>query len=126
MIKKIPEAELKIMKFIWKMNKAVSSKDVIAAMEEQFYWKQTTTLTLLSRLVNKRHFLCAEKIDRFTHYTVVVGEEEYKNFETRNFFDSIHGNSKKSLMASLYADNILSEKTFESFKESFSSTEEDE
>ncbi|MCC0632635.1 BlaI/MecI/CopY family transcriptional regulator [Clostridioides sp. ZZV15-6388] len=124
MIKKIPEAELKVMKFIWKINKTVPSKEVIIAMEQQFNWKQTTTLTLLARLINK-NFLTAEKIGRFTHYTILVGEEEYKNFETRNFFDTIHDDSKESLMASLYADNILSKKTFESFKESFS-TEENE
>lgn len=125
MIKKIPEAELKVMKFIWKMNKSVSSKEVIIAMEEQFSWKQTTTLTLLARLVKKR-FLSSEKIDRFTHYTVLIGEEEYKNFETKNFFGIIHDNSKESLMASLYADDIVSEETLEFFNEDFNKTKDDE
>ncbi|MCC0666464.1 BlaI/MecI/CopY family transcriptional regulator [Clostridioides sp. ZZV15-6597] len=125
MIKKIPEAELKVMKFIWKMNKTVSSKEVIIAMDEQFNWKQTTTLTLLARLI-KKEFLSAEKLGRFTHYTIIVGEEEYKNFETRNFFGIIHNDSKESLMASLYADNILSEEILESFNEDFNKTKDDE
>ncbi|WLD29455.1 hypothetical protein CDIFMA2_33460 [Clostridioides difficile] len=33
MLKQIPEAELKIMKFIWEINETVISKDVIYAME---------------------------------------------------------------------------------------------
>ena len=125
MIKKIPEAELKVMKFIWEINKTVSSKEVVIAMEEQFNWKQTTTLTLLARLV-KREFLSAKKIDRFTHYTILIGEEKYKNFETKNFFGTIHNNSKKSLMASLYADDIVSEETLEFFNEDFNKTKDDE
>ncbi|WP_334300400.1 BlaI/MecI/CopY family transcriptional regulator, partial [Clostridioides difficile] len=69
MIRKIPQAELKVMKFIWKVDVTVTSKDVIEAMEQKYGWKQTTTLTLLSRLV-KRGFLDAQKIDRYTHYTI--------------------------------------------------------
>lgn len=49
-ITKIPPAELKVMKFIWSSDFTVASKDVIEAMEKLYNWKQTTTLTLLSRL----------------------------------------------------------------------------
>lgn len=67
-ITKIPPAELKVMKFIWSSDFTVASKDVIEAMEKLYNWKQTTTLTLLSRLVNKQ-FLSARKIDRHTLYS---------------------------------------------------------
>ncbi len=60
-ITKIPPAELKVMKFIWSSDFTVASKDVIEAMEKLYNWKQTTTLTLLSRLVNKQ-FLSARKL----------------------------------------------------------------
>ncbi|WP_317910985.1 BlaI/MecI/CopY family transcriptional regulator, partial [Clostridioides difficile] len=50
-ISKIPQAELKVMKFIWEKNDTVTSKETIEAMEQKYGWKQTTTLTLLSRLV---------------------------------------------------------------------------
>ncbi len=69
MIRKIPQAELKVMKFIWKVDATLTSKDVIEAMEPKYGWKQTTTLTLLSRLV-KRRVLDTQKIDRYTHYTI--------------------------------------------------------
>ncbi len=82
-ISKIPQAELKVMKFIWEKNDTVTSKETIEAMERKYGWKQTTTLTLLSRLV-KNIFKC-RKIDRYTHYTIVVGHKEYLSVETKDF-----------------------------------------
>lgn len=106
MIKKIPQAELKVMKFIWRVDATVTSKDVIEAMEKQYGWKQTTTLTLLSRLV-KRGFLDAQKIERYTHYTIVVKHKEYLSFETKDFLSNIHDDSFTSLISALHEDENL-------------------
>ncbi|HGM3506889.1 TPA: BlaI/MecI/CopY family transcriptional regulator [Clostridioides difficile] len=107
-ITKIPPAELKVMKFIWGSDFTVTSKDVIEAMEKLYDWKQTTTLTLLSRLVNKQ-FLSARKIDRHTHYTVLIEEEEYLHFETKTFLDNMHGSSIESFMKSLFKKGVNEE-----------------
>ncbi|MCC0635380.1 MULTISPECIES: BlaI/MecI/CopY family transcriptional regulator [unclassified Clostridioides] len=106
MIKKIPQAELKVMKFIWRVDATVTSKDVIEAMEQEYGWKQTTTLTLLSRLV-KKEFLYAQKIDRYTHYTIVVKQQEYLNFETKDFLSNIHNDSLVSLISALHEDEAI-------------------
>ncbi|MCC0646587.1 BlaI/MecI/CopY family transcriptional regulator [Clostridioides sp. ZZV14-6009] len=100
MIKKIPQAELKVMKFIWVKNDIVTSKELIEAMENDCNWKATTTLTLLSRLVNKR-FLASDRIKRITHYTILITKEEYKIFETKRFLREVHSNSIESLIDSL-------------------------
>ncbi|MEJ4023182.1 BlaI/MecI/CopY family transcriptional regulator [Clostridioides difficile] len=99
-ITKIPASEFKIMKFIWETDYEMSSKNISFAMENKYNWKHSTTLSLLSKLV-KRKFLLAEKIDRYTHYKVVVKYREYLNLETRYFFNSIHSNSIESLINSL-------------------------
>ncbi|VFF93684.1 beta-lactamase repressor [Clostridioides difficile] len=112
MIQKIPQAELKVMKFIWGKNEEVTSKEVIESMENKYGWKQTTTLTLLSRLV-KRKFLSAQKIDRYTHYKIIVKNKEYLNFETKNFMSNMHNNSLESLLTSLYEDDILEKEKLE-------------
>ncbi|MDB3084250.1 transcriptional regulator [Clostridioides difficile] len=112
MIEKIPQAELKVMKFIWGENSEVTSKEVIEAMENKHGWKQTTTLTLLSRLV-KRKYLSAEKIDRYTHYKIIIENREYLNFETKNFVSNIHDNSLESVLVSLHEDNLLDKDKFE-------------
>ncbi|HFL3778151.1 TPA: BlaI/MecI/CopY family transcriptional regulator [Clostridioides difficile] len=99
-MKKIPQAELKIMKFIWSKNDIVTSKEVVEAMEQDCNWKMTTTLTILSRLVVKR-FLASERIKRMTYYTILITKQEYKVFATKRFLEEVHSNSIESLIDSL-------------------------
>ncbi|MCC0649308.1 BlaI/MecI/CopY family transcriptional regulator [Clostridioides sp. ZZV15-6598] len=107
-IKKLPQSELKIMKFIWKVDSKVTSKDIILAMEQKYQWKQTTTLTILSRLVVKG-FLNSKKVNKHTQYEILINEKDYLNVETREFFSNIHDSSIKSLLLSLHADDNISE-----------------
>ncbi|MBY1296883.1 BlaI/MecI/CopY family transcriptional regulator, partial [Clostridioides difficile] len=95
-IPKIPQTELKVMKFIWSKNDIVTSKEVAKAMELEYSWKMTTTLTILSRLVIK-HFLASERIGRMTHYTILIAKKDYKISETKRFLNDIHSNSLESL-----------------------------
>ncbi|HFL2477892.1 TPA: BlaI/MecI/CopY family transcriptional regulator [Clostridioides difficile] len=105
-MQKIPQAELKVMKFIWNKNDIVTSKKVVEAMELECGWKATTTLTILSRLVNKR-FLSAERVKRISHYVILVTKKEYVRFETIKFLKEIHSNSIESLISSLIDCNII-------------------
>ena len=123
-ISKIPQAELKVMKFIWEKNDTVTSKETIEAMEGKYGWKQTTTLTLLSRLV-KKHFLSAEKIDRYTHYTIVVGHKEYLSVETKDFLSNIHDNSLQSLISALHDDEVVDKDMLDLFESHFKNLEEE-
>ncbi|MCC0645190.1 BlaI/MecI/CopY family transcriptional regulator [Clostridioides sp. ZZV14-6154] len=107
-IKKLPQSELKIMKFIWKVDSKITSKDIILAMEQKYQWKQTTTLTILSRLVVKG-FLNSKKVNKYTQYEILIDEKYYLNVETREFFRNIHDSSIKSLLLSLHADDNISE-----------------
>ncbi len=59
-ISKIPQSELIVMKVIWDNEKTLSSKEIINILKEKTGWKRTTTLTLLSKLVQKE-FISAEK-----------------------------------------------------------------
>ncbi|HGM1418698.1 TPA: BlaI/MecI/CopY family transcriptional regulator, partial [Clostridioides difficile] len=106
MIRKIPQAELKVIKFIWRVDNTVTSKDVIEVMEQKYGWKQTTTLTLLSRLV-KRGFLDAQKIDKYTNYAIIVKHKDYLSFETKDFLSNIHDDSLKSLISALHDDENI-------------------
>ncbi|HBF4081184.1 BlaI/MecI/CopY family transcriptional regulator [Clostridioides difficile] len=123
-IRKIPQAELEVMKFIWRVDVTVTSKDVIEAMEQKYGWKQTTTLTLLSRLV-KRGFLDAQKIDRYTHYTIRVKHKDYLSFETKYFLNKIHDDSLKNLISALHDDEIIDKNTLD-FLESYFDNLKDE
>ncbi|HBF3710086.1 TPA: BlaI/MecI/CopY family transcriptional regulator, partial [Clostridioides difficile] len=87
----------------------VTSKEVAKAMELEYSWKMTTTLTILSRLVIK-HFLASERIGRMTHYTILIAKKDYKISETKRFLNDIHSNSLESLLNSLKDCNITHKK----------------
>lgn len=111
LFKKIPDAELEIMKVIWDKQDCgcISSKEIIKIMEQKKGWKNTTTLTLLSRLSNKKFIKCT-KDKRISFYTALISKKSYLGLETSSFFEKIHGNSLKSFITTLNENNKISDK----------------
>ncbi|WP_368489787.1 BlaI/MecI/CopY family transcriptional regulator [Clostridium sp. BJN0013] len=107
-IMKIPESELEVMKVIWSGEIPVSSKEIIKTLEEKKGWKNTTILTLLSRLT-KKNFITSAKGKKITYYTPIVTENEYLGLETRDFFKKVHGSSLKSFITTLHDNNDITE-----------------
>lgn len=108
-MKKLPRTELEIMKFIWSKKNKVSTKDVAIHMEEALEWKLSTTSKTLSRLVEKE-FLVTEKIGKQVYYSSIVEESDYLKFETKDFFNYLHGKSLKSIISTLEeSDEITNE-----------------
>ena len=99
-ISKLPNSELKVMQYIWSENKKLSSKQIIKEMEEKNNWKQTTTLTILSRLI-KKEFLKVEKIRRYSYYEPLIEEDTYVDYITNTFMDTFYQGSIKNLLSSL-------------------------
>ncbi|MDY2734692.1 BlaI/MecI/CopY family transcriptional regulator [Intestinibacter sp.] len=99
-ISKLPNSELKVMKYIWSQNKKISSKEIIIEMSQKNNWKQTTTLTVLARLI-KKGFLNSEKIGRYSYYEPIIKEDTYIDYETNNFMDTFYQGSLKNLLSSL-------------------------
>ena len=85
---KIPQSELEVMKIIWENQEPVSSKIVTTKLTELKGWARTTTLTLLSRLVEKK-FLNADVTKRCTQYTSNVKKEDYLLYATKNFLNDV-------------------------------------
>lgn len=110
LIKKLPESELKVMKFIWGLEEEekIASGEVVEAMKQKYNWNKNTTLTILSKLV-KKNFLYAQKTNKCTYYMIAVKEKEYLKFETKKFFSFLHNNSLKSLLTALHEEEDLSE-----------------
>ncbi|EML6498774.1 BlaI/MecI/CopY family transcriptional regulator [Clostridioides difficile] len=125
-ISKLPEAELKVMRYIWESDKILTSREITEAMEQKYEWKDTTTFTVLKRL-QRREFLETEKIDKRTHYNVLVKEKQYQRFETIEFIKNIHKNSIKSLISALHKDDEnVDEKKLDELEEYFNNLEENE
>ncbi|HCQ5512463.1 BlaI/MecI/CopY family transcriptional regulator [Clostridioides difficile] len=112
--KKLPDAELKIMKYIWNTGyKTVISKDVADEIEKMYGWKHTTTITLLARLT-KKGFLISQRIGKHVHYTVLVKEREYLKLEGKRIFVGLHNNPLSELISKLHdGEEITEEKIIE-------------
>lgn len=99
-ISKLPNSELQVMQYIWSQNEILSSKEIITKMSKENGWKQTTTLTILSRLI-KKEFLSVHKIGRYSYYEPIIKQDVYVDYETSNFMDTFYQGSIKNLLSSL-------------------------
>ncbi|MGL5750793.1 MAG: BlaI/MecI/CopY family transcriptional regulator [Paraclostridium sp.] len=116
-MKKLPVTELKIMKFIWSQNtEKVASKDIAAYMLKEFFWLKGTTGKVLSRLVEKE-FLHAEKQGRNTIYEVLINNDQYIKFETKEFFNLVHDKSIFSFVSALSEEEDISDKELKYLEE---------
>lgn len=105
-IKRLPDAELKIMMIIWEAESRVTSSYIMEKLKGEETWGQTTVLNFLSRLVD-RGFLKREKEGKSNLYTPLIEEEIYLESESKSFLERLHGNSIKSLVSALYKGKAL-------------------
>lgn len=108
-IKRLPDAELEIMKIIWDAKEDVSSAYIMQQLKGTKTWGNTTVLNFLARLV-ERGFIKSERVGKCNIYTAVIEEEDYLQNESKSFLERLHGNSVKSLMAALYNSHSITER----------------
>lgn len=106
-MRRLPDAELEVMKAIWENQPPMSTNDVMKVISKEKNWNISTLLTLLSRLI-ERGFLTSEKRGRERIYYPAVDHQEYMEYETKNFLQKLHKNSFMSLVNTLYNNNDLS------------------
>lgn len=105
MISHITEAEMEIMQILWSADGSVTSKEIAAKLPGK---KLTTIITLAGRLIDKG-LVKSEKVGRsHSHqYVPVISEEAYKKAQTRDFVETVHKGSAKSLLSALFEDRGL-------------------
>lgn len=113
---KISDAEYEIMEIIWKLEKNVTSADIIARLGEKNVWKHTTILTLATRLVDK-NVLSVRKEGRNNYYSPNLGKDEYASYQANNFIEDMYGGNVKSLVASLYDNKKLNKEDIKELKD---------
>jgi len=106
-IARLPDAELEIMKVIWESKSEVTSAQISAGLQGKKDWATTTILNFLARLV-ERGFLTVRRLGKTNVYTPLIDEETYLESESKSFLKRLHGNSFKSLIASLYGGGEIS------------------
>ena len=105
---KISEAEMEIMKIIWKKNEQVTTGGILEELPKDNSWKTTTVMTLISRLVEKG-ILSMTKVGKLNHYSAKITEDEYKAIQADNFLEDMHNGSVKNFIATLFNNKKISE-----------------
>jgi predicted transcriptional regulator len=113
---KISEAEMEIMKIIWKKDKQMTTAEILEELPKENSWKTTTVMTLMSRLTEKG-ILSVTKVGKLNHYFPKISEEEYKAIQTDNFLEDMHKGSVKNFMATLFNSKKISKKDISELKD---------
>lgn len=104
---KISEAEMEIMKIIWKKNEQVTTGGILEELPKDNSWKTTTVMTLISRLLEKG-ILSMTKVGKLNHYSAKITEDEYKAIQADNFLEDMHNGSVKNFIATLFNNKKIS------------------
>ncbi|WP_081300562.1 BlaI/MecI/CopY family transcriptional regulator [Clostridium beijerinckii] len=113
---KISDAEMEIMKIIWKKNDQITTAEILDALPKENSWKVTTIMTLISRLTEKG-ILSVTKVGKLNNYFPKITEEEYRAIQTDNFLEDMHKGSVKNFMATLFNNKKISNKDIVELKE---------
>lgn len=113
----IGEAELEIMKVVWKANEPIGSAEIGKAVEEKG-WKRTTIATFLARLVEKGA-LSAERRGKAWYYTPVLTAKEYRKSQVKSLIKNLFDGSAQNLVASLFEEEEFSENDIQELKAIF-------
>ena len=124
-ISRLPDAELEIMKIIWKCGGNATSFQISQGLEGKKEWAVTTILNFLARMVD-RGFLTVQRSGKVNTYISIVDEQEYLEMESRSFLERLHGNSLKSLIAALYSGEAISRDDVEELKRFISEKTDEE
>ena len=99
MTAKISDAELAVMRILWRENRPLSFTEIRTTLEATTDWKKSTIQTLVTRLRDKG-FIHPEE-HYVTLYSPTVNEEDYVQTEGQSFLDKLFDGSAKKLVAAL-------------------------
>lgn len=113
----ISEAELEVIKVLWKTGKAMTVQEVCDTVVSK-EWKYTTVSTLLSRLVEKGSVVYEKKGKSYLYYPIIK-KEEYKQSQTKNLVSKLYDGSVRNLAVSLFKTGEMSAEDIEDIKKMF-------
>lgn len=114
---KISNAELEVMKILWRKRLPISFSDIRSELQDVKGWDKSTINTLVRRLVEK-NVISAKKCG-VIQYTPNISEAEYKLAEEQNLINRLYGGSAKNLVAALCHRGELTEDDIDELKAYF-------
>lgn len=118
--KRLPDAELEIMKVIWHNECPISTSEVKRIIDEESNAARTqqTVQTLINRLIAKE-YITKDKRGKEYIYTPLVAEKDYVEFESERFLRKMHGNSVTNLMRALFDRKKISDEDISELEKMF-------
>lgn len=107
---KISDAELVVMKILWRMGEATSF-DIINNINEN--WNESTVRTLINRLHSKGAIVPIAKSGKTYTYRPLINEEEYKVVESNSLVKKLYEGSINNLLLNFVKQKKLSKKDLE-------------
>jgi len=106
------ESEKQIKEIIWQAERPVTTAEILQRLPEGNTWKQNTVITFLARLMEKG-IIKATRVGKANHYEPCLTEQEYRNFETRQFIHEVHKGSVLGLISALCDSGDLTKEDIE-------------
>lgn len=114
---KISNAELEVMKILWREQKPVSFSDIRIELQNTMGWEKSTINTLIRRLVDKGVISAHKK--NVLYYAPNISYSEYAQSEEQNLIDRLYEGSAKNFVAALCQRGKLSEADIDELKNFF-------
>ena len=114
---KISDAELEIMRVLWREGRSLSFAEIRREMESKTAWSKSTIQTLVVRLRDKG-VISAEN-HYVTLYSANVAEEDYLHEQGKDFINRLFEGNAKRLVAALCQSGQLGEDDIDELKEFF-------
>lgn len=114
---KISNAELEVMKILWRENTPVSFSDIRIELQSTMSWEKSTINTLIRRLVDKG-VITAHK-QNVLYYTPNISHSDYSQTEEQGLIDKLYEGSAKNFVAALCKRGKLSEADIDELKDFF-------
>ena len=121
---KISDAELEVMKILWREKRAVPFGDIRTELNSKMGWEKSTIATLLRRLLRKGAISIQEK--EVHYYVSNISKEDFTKFKEKSLIDKLYEGSAKNFVAALCQSGELTEADIDELKMYFRMGDKDQ
>ena len=111
---KISDAELEIMRILWREKRAVSFSDIRTELSDKMGWGKSTIATLLRRLTKKGAISIQAR--EIHYYMPNITKEDYIMLKKKTLIDKLYEGSTKNFVAALCQNGELTEADIDELK----------
>lgn len=111
---KISDAELEVMKILWREKRSVPFSDIRTELNSKMGWEKSTIATLLRRLLKKGAISLQER--EIHYYTPNISKDDYIKLKEKSLIDKLYEGSAKNFVAALCQSGELTEADIDELK----------